>query len=87
VPRAHPLPGERGVVDQPDLVEPLQHGVRRLVGHLALAQRLRELLAGAGAFGEQAQADLPSDGHRVASGPGVSRADRRPDPPAGARPA
>ena len=75
---AHPLPGERGVVDQPDLVEPLQHGVRRLVGDLALAQRLRELLAGAGAFGEQAQADLPRDRHRV--GLGLSAFPLRPRP-------
>ena len=66
--RADPLPGERGVVDQPDLVEPLQHRIRRLVGDSPLAQRLRELLAGAGALGEQAQADLPRDRHGVGLG-------------------
>ena len=74
---AHPLPGERGVVDQPDLVEPLQPAFAASSGTSPLAQRLRELLTGAGAFGEQAQADLPRDGHRVGLGlPRRARAGR-----------
>ena len=65
MPRAHPLARERGVVDQADLVEPLQHGVRGLIGHLALAEGLRELLPRAGPLGEQAQADLPRHGDGI----------------------
>jgi len=61
VPRVHPLLGERAVVDQPDVVEPLQHCVRRGVGDALAPQRLGEFLARAGPVGEQAQADRPGD--------------------------
>ena len=65
VARAHPLAGEGRVVDETDLVEPLQHGVGRLVRDTLAPQGLRQLLAGTGPVGEQPKTDLPRHRDRV----------------------
>ena len=72
----HPCRGERLVVDEPDLGETVQHGVRRLLGTSRSAQRLRELGPGARRHGQQPQADRPR--HRLRVGGGPWRAE---DPP------
>ena len=75
VPRADPLTGERGVIDETHLVEARQHRRSSLVGDAPALQRLRQLVAGAGALGEQPQADLPRHpgGIRHRSRPAPSR--------------
>lgn len=69
VPGLDPGIGERGVVDQPDVLEAGQHLLGRLVRDLPLAQGVRELLAGARCAGEQAQADIACPLDRVARFP------------------
>jgi hypothetical protein len=51
-----------------------------VVGHALAPQCLGQLLAGAGAVGEQPQADLAGDGDRVGVGIELGRA--APSPPA-----
>ena len=59
MPGLDPGPGERGIVDQPDLGEPAEDRLRDIVRHPAAAQRAGELRPGARPGGKQPQADLP----------------------------
>ena len=70
VPGVHPLLGQRGVVDQSDLAEALEHGSGRVLGHALAAQGLGQFVPAAGPLGEQAQADRAGDGQRVGLGVG-----------------
>ena len=73
LPGLHPVPGERGVVDQPDLLHPVEHRCATSSGTFC-GQRLGELVPGPGLRRELPEHDGP--GHLLRVGvwlPGRSR--------------
>lgn len=66
--RRHPVAGESGVVDQPDLLEAVDHGLSRLVGHAATTQATTQFLARPRPNSELSERDLTSDRNRVSIG-------------------
>ena len=72
VPVGDPEPGERLVVDQPDLLEPVEQRGRHLVGDVLGGQPVGELLAAAGLAGQLVEQDLARDRLGVGVGPEIA---------------
>src|SRR3954447_20134575 len=76
LPALDPGPGERLVVDQPDLAEPVEQPLGQLVGHVLPGQPVAQLLAAARLAGQRVEQDGASDRPRGGVGPvgdGVGR--------------
>ena len=67
----HPLAGEGGVVDQADLLEPVEQPGGDVVRHVAAGQLVGQLRAGAGPPGQLVEQDLAGHRLRVGVGAGV----------------
>ena len=65
VPALDPGVGERGVIDQPDLLEPVEQPGRYVVGDVALRELVGQLPARAGPAGQLVEQDGPRDRLRV----------------------
>ena len=67
----HPLSGEGGVVDQADLLEPVEQPGGDVVRHVAAGQLVGQLRTRAGPPGQLVEQDLAGHRLRVGVGPGV----------------
>ncbi len=65
----HPLAGEGGVIDQADLLEPVEEAAGDVVGDVARAELGGQLGAGPGTTGQLVEQDLA--GHRLRVGLGA----------------